>query len=121
TKDHGKLKALVDSLPFIYAKNAKLKANALKKFIAKADTNFSALMAALYLDPRVDFAAIEQIDKKFSKYSVNEFYVSLHNKVMTYAPIANGHYAPDVAMNDLNGTPIKISSTQGHYTMLYFW
>jgi len=121
TKDPVRSEQLTDSLPYINDLIQKEKATKLKALITKADTNFTALLASLYLNPNKDLEFMEKVDEKFKKYSDNEFYVSLHNKVMTLLPVAIGHYAPDIGLPDTKGNTVKISSMQGKYTLLYFW
>ena len=59
--------------------------------------------------------------RQYKKYSDNEFYITLHEKVVALAPLEIGHYAPDIGLPDTRGNEVKISSTQGKYTILYFW
>lgn len=122
TEDKQMLKQLYFSKPEQYAAIDEIKYAELKKFITKIGTSFTALPASLYLKPDKDIEFLEELDKKFANlYPTSEYYKALHEKVVTYAPIAIGKFAPEIMSQTPQGSTFKLSDTRGKYVLIDFW
>ncbi|MGZ5243303.1 MAG: TlpA family protein disulfide reductase [Bacteroidia bacterium] len=122
TNDKQQLKQLYISKPAQYAAIDEIKFAELKKFITKIGTSFTALPASLYLKPETNIEFLEELDKKFANlYPTSEYYKALHEKVVTYAPIAIGKFAPEIMSQTPEGATFKLTSTRGKYILIDFW
>lgn len=55
------------------------------------------------------------------KYPNNIWVKNIREKVLSKESTSVGAIAPDFTINDINGTPFNLSSTQGSYVLLDFW
>ncbi|RYD79722.1 MAG: TlpA family protein disulfide reductase [Sphingobacteriales bacterium] len=122
TTDKGMLRQLYLAKPGQYAAIDEIKFVELKKFINKIGTSFTTLPAVLYLKPDKDIEFMEELDKKVAPlYSNSEFYKALHEKVLTYAPVAMGKFAPEIMSQTPQGATFRLSSLKGKYVLIDFW
>ena len=69
-----------------------------------------------------DYWFYKNVDKAlFTKYPTAAYVKDFHIKVIELGKLAIGTEAPEIALNDINGKPLKLSSLRGKIVLVDFW
>jgi peroxiredoxin len=97
--------------------------NTLRTFIKSHPDSYLSLLALSSLGgPSADPAVLEPLYNSLSaSLKESEQAKQLYSSIQTLKNTAVGVMAPDFTQNDINGTPVKLSSFRGKYVLLDFW
>jgi peroxiredoxin len=94
----------------------------IKAFIDKTDNSIVAVFPASQLNMDNDLEYIKALaDKLYDKYPNEGMVSNLKNKVDAVKNTAVGQMAPDIALNNLEGQEVSLSSLRGKYVLIDFW
>lgn len=94
----------------------------IKEFTNKNNEAIIDIYAVSYLNIDENFDFIKSIiDKHQAKIAESEYTQEYAAKFSTYANLAIGNVAPEIALNDPSGKEIKLSSLRGKVVLLDFW
>ncbi len=81
-----------------------------------------ALAAVQQLDAEQNFELYKKVDENIAKTLANTpYYEPFHEKVEQLSKLNTGGEAPDIAVADKDGNPIKLSDLRGNVVLLDFW
>jgi peroxiredoxin len=93
-----------------------------KRMIPEMGTSMAALMATNFLNPQTEFAALEELSKKFEKSRPNMKQAAIFVKnVKRMRGIKIGDEAPEIALKSPEDKMITLSSLKGKIVLLDFW
>jgi peroxiredoxin len=94
----------------------------IKEFTDKNNDAIIDIYAVSYLNIDENFEFIKSVvDKHKATIAESDYTQEYANKLDSYASLAIGKIAPDIALNDPNGKEIKLSSLRGKVVLLDFW
>ena len=94
----------------------------LRGFIDAHPGSFANIPALRLLDPFDNFAYWEKtINALEEKHKTAPNVVLLRDLVEQERPMCKGQLAPEIALNDVNGKPMKLSDTRGKIVLIDFW
>ncbi|HTF03631.1 MAG TPA: TlpA disulfide reductase family protein [Bacteroidia bacterium] len=94
----------------------------LRGFVDKHPESFANIPALRLLDPFDNFAWWEKTINALEKdYKTAPNVVMLRDLVEQERAMCKGQPAPEIALNDVNGKPMKLSDTRGKIVLIDFW
>ena len=100
----------------------KMQVDILKKYVAENPKSYFSMVAIAQLGPVLDVSELSPLyDKLDPSLKNTESGKQLKKSIDALLPTAMGAVAPDFTQNDVNGTPVKLSSFRGKYVLIDFW
>lgn len=94
----------------------------LHNFIDAHPGSFANIPALRLLDPYDNFAYWEKtIAALEENYKTCPNVIMLREMVERERPMTVGQVVPEIELNDVNGKPVKLSSTRGNIVLIDFW
>lgn len=94
----------------------------LHAFIDEHPASFANIPALRLLDPYDNFAYWEKTINALEKeYKTAPNVIVLRDLVEERRPHCIGQVVPEIALNDVNGKPMKLSDTRGNIVLIDFW
>lgn len=94
----------------------------LRAFVDAHPASFANIPALRLLDPYENFSYWEKtIDALEKDYKSAPNVVILRDLVEERRPHCIGQVVPDIALNDVNGKPVKLSDARGNVVLIDFW
>ncbi len=94
----------------------------LRGFIDSHPASFANIPALRLLEPFDNFEWWEKaITALEEKHKTAPNVVLLRDLVEQERPMCKGQLAPEIALNDVNGKPVKLSDSRGKFVLLDFW
>jgi len=105
-----------------YNKMLTAKKEYLKNFIDDNTSSIACLAVIESMDPSLDIEYFMKVDKELSKRYPNSKYVqSFHTKVAQISRLAIGSEAPQIVLNNPDGSTVSLSSLRGKVVLIDFW
>lgn len=94
----------------------------LRNFIDAHPASFANIPALRLLDPYDNFEYWEKTINSLEKdYKTAPNVILLRDLVEERRPHCLGQVVPEIALNDVNGKPMKLSETRGNIVLIDFW
>ncbi len=94
----------------------------LRDFVDQHPSSFANIPALRLLDPYDNFGYWEKtIAALEEKYKTCPNVIMLRDMVERERPRAIGQVVPEIALNDVNGKPMKLSDARGNIVLIDFW
>jgi peroxiredoxin len=94
----------------------------LEKFIKANPNNYFSLFVLSSLGPTPDYIVLNSLFSSLSPALQNtEVGKTMRKAIDKLQPTAVGSIAPDFTQDDVNGTPVSLSSFRGKYVLIDFW
>lgn len=115
--------AFQDTMQARYRAVQNAETSALKKFILDNPQSFISLIGMrVLIKSGLDFLAIEQYYNALSpEVKQTELGKGFGSAISELKVTAIGSPAPNFTQNDVNGTPVSLSSLKGKYVLIDFW
>jgi peroxiredoxin len=93
-----------------------------EKFIKNNPNNYFSLFVLSSLGPTTDAFELDTLYNSLAKnLQETEAGLQIKKSIDALKPTSIGAAAPDFTQNDVNGTPVTLSSFKGKYVLLDFW
>lgn len=112
--------SLMAAMDLRYKTLVETETNKLKTFLESSKNAFVKVYGANYLDPSIDLPFISKI-RDAVKNQKETYFSSFFKKVEMLEFLAVGKEAPEIALPDVNGKVLKLSSFRGKYVLIDFW